>query len=335
MNASSLPCLAITMGDPAGTGAELLTRALVQRDILQICRPVVVGDARVLANARQYTGCTASIQPVASFDEAAPSEERIFVMDLQNADPAKLQLGTVSAMAGEAAYQYILAAAEAALSGKVAAIVTSAINKEALNKAGHHFDGHTGLLAHICKAPRVTMMLAADNLRVSHVSTHVSLRQAIDRVQPERILEVAELTLSAMHQLGITNPRIAVAGLNPHAGENGLFGNEEARFIQPAIETAREKGWDVSGPYPGDTVFFRTLQGEFDAAIAMYHDQGHVAAKMLGIWRGVNVTLGLPIIRTSVEHGTNFDLSGTGKSDPRSLVEAIRMAARLAGSQSH
>jgi 4-hydroxythreonine-4-phosphate dehydrogenase len=334
MNMPSLPCLAITMGDPAGTGAELLTRALVQTDILQICRPVVVGDARVLAGACRYTGCTASIQPVTSFDEAAPSEERIAVLDLQNADPAKLQLGKVSAMAGEAAYQYILTAAQAALSGKVAAMVTSAINKEALNKAGHHFDGHTGLLAHICKAPRVTMMLAADNLRVSHVSTHVSLRQAIERVQPERILEVAELTLKAMQQLGIRNPRIAVAGLNPHAGENGLFGDEETRFIQPAIETARGKGWDVSGPYPGDTVFFRTLQGEFDAAIAMYHDQGHVAAKMLGIWRGVNVTLGLPIIRTSVEHGTNFDLAGTGKSDPRSLVEAIRMAARLAGSQS-
>lgn len=334
MNDTSLPILAITMGDPAGTGPELLTRALIQKDILQICRPVVVGDAGVLAGAREYTGCAAAIQRIAHFDDADPSESRIAVLDLRNVDPAKLELGKVSPMAGEAAYQYIRTAAEAALAGKVAGMVTSAINKEALNKAGHHFDGHTGLLAHICKAPRVTMMLAADKLRVSHVSTHVSLREAIERVQPDRILEVAELTIQAMRQLGIDNPRIAVAGLNPHAGENGLFGSEERQFIQPAIEAARDKGWDVSGPYPGDTVFFRTLQGEFDAAIAMYHDQGHVAAKMLGIWLGVNITLGLPIIRTSVEHGTNFDLSGTGKSDPRSLLEAIRMAARLAGSRS-
>jgi 4-hydroxythreonine-4-phosphate dehydrogenase len=306
---------------------------LIRNDILQVCRPIVVGDAGVLDRARQFTGCGASIQRVANFDEADPSEQRISVLDLQNVDLAKLELGAVSSMAGEAAFQYIRTAAEAALAGKVAAMVTSAINKEALNKAGHHFDGHTGLLAHLCQAPRVTMMLAADKLRVSHVSTHVSLREAINRVRPERILEVAELTRQAMRQLGIDHPRIAVAGLNPHAGENGLFGSEETEFIMPAIKAAREKGWNVSGPYPGDTVFFRTLQGEFDAAIAMYHDQGHAAAKMLGIWRGVNVTLGLPIIRTSVEHGTNFDLSGTGKSDPRSLVEAILMAARLAGAR--
>lgn len=333
MSDTSLPRLAITMGDPAGTGPELLTRALIRKDVLQVCRPIVVGAAGVLAKAREYTGCKASIQRVTGFEEADPSEDRIAVLDLQNVDLASLKLGTVSTMAGGAAFQYIQTAAQAALAGKVAAIVTSAINKEALNKAGHHFDGHTGLLADICKAPRVTMMLAADRLRVSHVSTHLSLREAIERVQPDRILEVTSLTLQAMQQLGIDNPRIAVAGLNPHAGENGLFGSEETEFIQPAIKAARAKGWEVSGPYPGDTVFFRTLQGEFDAAVAMYHDQGHVAAKMLGIWRGVNVTLGLPIIRTSVEHGTNFDLSGTGKSDPRSLVEAILMAARLAGSR--
>lgn len=330
MNNNTFPILAITMGDPAGTGPELITRALVQEDILKICRPVVVGDANVLDRARQYTGCAASVQRITSFDEASPAKDQISVLHLQNVDLAELELGKVSPMAGQAAYEYIRAAAEAAMAGKVSGIVTSAINKEALNKAGHHFDGHTGLLAHLCKAPRVTMMLAADQLRVSHVSTHVSLREAIEHVQPERILEVAELTRQAMRQLGISNPRIAVAGLNPHAGENGLFGTEETQFIQPAIEAAQEKGWNISGPYPGDTVFYRTLQGEFDAAVAMYHDQGHVAAKMLGIWRGVNVTLGLPIIRTSVEHGTNFDLSGTGKSDPRSLVEAIHMAARLA-----
>jgi 4-hydroxythreonine-4-phosphate dehydrogenase len=208
--------------------------------------------------------------------------------------------------------------------------VTSAINKAALNLAGHHFDGHTGLLASLCGAPGATMMLVADKLRVSHVSTHVSLRQAIDRVRPERILKVLQLTHDAVRRLGIEKPKLAVAGLNPHAGEGGLFGDEEEKFIAPAITQARALGLDASGPHPGDTVFFRTLQGEFDGAVAMYHDQGHVAAKMLGIWRGVNVTLGLPIIRTSVEHGTDFANAGTGRGDPRSLIEALKLAATLA-----
>jgi 4-hydroxythreonine-4-phosphate dehydrogenase len=220
-------------------------------------------------------------------------------------------------------------AAELALAGRVGAIVTSAINKAALNAAGHHFDGHTGLLAEVCQAPGATMMLVADKLRVSHVSTHVSLRQAIDRVRPERILKVLQLTHDAVRRLGIEKPRLAVAGLNPHAGEGGLFGDDEEKYIKPAIEQARTLGLDATGPYPGDTVFFRTSQGEFDAAVAMYHDQGHVAAKMLGIWRGVNVTLGLPIIRTSVEHGTDFANAGTGRGDPRSLVEALKLAAAL------
>ena len=209
-------------------------------------------------------------------------------------------------------------------------MVTNAINKESLNLAGHTFDGHTGLLSHLCNAPGATMMLAAGNLRVSHVSTHLSLSKAIDRVRPDRICKVIALTHDALQRMGIKEPSIAVAGLNPHAGEHGLFGSEESEYIEPAIEQAKKDGFKVSGPYPGDTVFFRTLQGEFDAAVAMYHDQGHVAVKMLGIWLGVNITLGLPIIRTSVEHGTNFDLAGTGKSEPRSLLEAIRTPASMA-----
>ncbi len=333
MSASLPPRLAVTMGDPAGTGPELITRALVDPEILALCRPVVVGDAAVLRAAAGYTGCTAEVRAVGDIADAAPSGDRIDVVDLDNVDVAKLELGKVSPAAGQAGYEYIVRATELALAGKAAGIVTSAINKEALNAAGHHFDGHTGLLADLCKSPGATMMLAADNLRVSHVSTHVSLRDAIDRVRPERILKVLDLTREALRRMGIEEPRLAVAGLNPHAGENGLFGDEEARYITPAIEEARSKGFNVSGPHPGDTVFFRALHGEFDAAVAMYHDQGHVAVKMLGIWLGVNVTLGLPIIRTSVEHGTNFDMSGTGRSDPRSLKEAIKMAARLSGAR--
>lgn len=330
MNGKSLPLLAVTMGDPAGTGPELITKALTAPEILSVCRPVVVGDAATLRAAAGYTGVSTEIQAVSSFAEASPSAGRIVVLDLHNVDLASLRLGEVQEPAGQAAYEYIKTAAEAALAGEVGAIVTSAINKESLNRAGHHYDGHTGLLAHLCKTPGATMMLAADKLRVSHVSTHVSLAEAIHRVRPERILKVLELTREAVQRLGIAEPKIAVAGLNPHAGEHGLFGSEEAEFIEPAIATARSRGWDVTGPYPGDTVFFRAMNGEFDAAVAMYHDQGHVAVKMLGIWRGVNVTLGLPIIRTSVEHGTNFDLAGTGRSDPRSLLEALKLAARLA-----
>ncbi|PTY07482.1 4-hydroxythreonine-4-phosphate dehydrogenase PdxA [Opitutaceae bacterium EW11] len=324
------PLLAITLGDPAGTGPEIISKALLEPDVRALCRPLVVGDAETLRRACTFTGSKARIATVNRPSEAGARADQIDVLDLKNVDLGRLELGRVDPLAGKAAYEAVKRAAELALSGEVAGIVTSAINKAALNLAGYHYDGHTGLLAELCQSPGATMMLAAERLRVSHVSTHVSLRTAIDRVRPERILQVLQLTHEAMQALGIEKPRLAVAGLNPHAGEGGLFGNEEQLYIQPAVAEARARGLDASGPHPGDTVFFRTLQGEFDAAVAMYHDQGHVAAKMLGIWRGVNVTLGLPIIRTSVEHGTNFDLAGTGRSDPRSLIEAIKLAAVMA-----
>lgn len=330
--APPLPLLAITLGDPAGTGPELLTKALGQPAVHAICRPLVVGDARALARATGFTGSAARIRSFATPEEASFAAGEIAVLDLGNVDVDRVAPGRVDPLAGQAAYEYVRRAAELALAGRVAGIVTSAINKAALNAAGHHYDGHTGLLAEVCRSPGATMMLVADKLRVSHVSTHVSLRQAIDRVRPDRILQVLRLTDEAVRRLGIERPRLAVAGLNPHAGEGGLFGDEEKQFIAPAIAQARAAGFDASGPHPGDTVFFRTLQGEFDAAVAMYHDQGHVAAKMLGIWRGVNVTLGLPIIRTSVEHGTDFANAGTGRGDPRSLVEAIKLAAALSNS---
>ncbi|HEX2851735.1 MAG TPA: 4-hydroxythreonine-4-phosphate dehydrogenase PdxA [Opitutaceae bacterium] len=330
MSASVLPLVAITMGDAAGTGPEIITKSLALAEVRAICRPVVVGDAATMKRATAFTGAALTVRAIRDVAEAVFNPGEIEVLDLANIDLAKLQLGRVDPMAGNAAYEYIKTATELALAGRVAAIVTSAINKESLNQAGHHFDGHTGLLAHLCKAPGATMMLVADKLRVSHVSTHVPLRVAIERVKPERIIKVLELTHDAVRRLGIAKPRLAVAGLNPHAGEHGLFGDEEEKFISPAIAQARAAGLDVHGPFAGDTIFFRTLQGEFDAGIAMYHDQGHVAAKMLGIWRGVNVTLGLPIIRTSVEHGTDFANAGTGRSDPRSLNEAIKLAAAMA-----
>ena len=330
MNTKSLPLVAITMGDAAGTGPEIITKSLALPELRAVCRPVVIGDAGAMASALRFTGVALKIYAIRDVADATSAPGEIDVLDLANLDLATLKLGHVDPQAGHAAYEYIKLATELALAGRVSAIVTSSINKESLNAAGHHFDGHTGLLAHLCDRPDATMMLVADKLRVSHVSTHVPLRVAIDRVKPDRILTVLRLTHDAVRRLGIDRPRLAVAGLNPHAGENGLFGDEEEKFITPAIVQARALGLDVHGPFAGDTIFFRTLQGEFDAGVAMYHDQGHVAAKMLGIWRGVNVTLGLPIIRTSVEHGTDFANAGTGRSDPRSLNEALKLAAAMA-----
>lgn len=330
MNTKSLPLVAITMGDAAGTGPEIITKSLALPELRAVCRPVVIGDAAAMTRALRFTGVSLNVRAIKDVAEATSAPGEIDVLDLANLDLATLKLGHVDPQAGHAAYEYIKLATELALAGRVSAIVTSSINKESLNAAGHHFDGHTGLLAHLCDRPDATMMLVADKLRVSHVSTHVPLRVAIDRVKPDRILTVLRLTHDAVRRLGIDQPRLAVAGLNPHAGENGLFGDEEEKFITPAIVQARALGLDVHGPFAGDTIFFRTLQGEFDAGVAMYHDQGHVAAKMLGIWRGVNVTLGLPIIRTSVEHGTDFANAGTGRSDPRSLNEALKLAAAMA-----
>ena len=330
MNTKSLPLVAITMGDAAGTGPEIITKSLALPELRAVCRPLVIGDAAAMTRALRFTGVSLKTRAIKDVAEATSAPGEIDVLDLANLDLATLKLGHVDPQAGHAAYEYIKLATELALAGRVSAVVTSSINKESLNAAGHHFDGHTGLLAHLCDRPDATMMLVADKLRVSHVSTHVPLRVAIDRVKPDRILTVLRLTHDAVRRLGIDRPRLAVAGLNPHAGENGLFGDEEEKFITPAIVQARALGLDVHGPFAGDTIFFRTLQGEFDAGVAMYHDQGHVAAKMLGIWRGVNVTLGLPIIRTSVEHGTDFANAGTGRSDPRSLNEALKLAAAMA-----
>lgn len=331
MTAASKPILAVTLGDPAGTGPELITRAFVDAGVRAACRPVVVGDAATLRAALAITRVPATVREIGRPSEAADDAAIIDVIDLANVDRDACGRGMVSAAAGRAAFASIRRAVELALGGEAQAVVTSAINKAALHAAGFTYDGHTELLAELCGAPKVTMMLVADRLRICHVSTHVSLAQAIARVRPERILDVVQLAHDGVRRLGVDAPHIAIAGLNPHAGEGGIFGTEEIAFIAPAIDEARRRGYRVSGPHAGDTVFFRTLQGEFDCAIAMYHDQGHVAAKMLGIWQGVNVTLGLPIIRTSVEHGTDFANAGKGTGDPRSLVRALMLAATMAG----
>jgi len=326
----SKPLLAVTLGDAAGTGPELITRAFADPEVRAAARPFVVGDAGTVRAALAITGVPATVRVIQRPADTGDDGTVIDVLDLANLDAAKIVRGQVSGETGRAAYEAIRRAVEVTQAGEADAVVTSAINKAALHAAGFRYDGHTELLAELCGGPKVTMMLVAGKLRVCHVSTHVSLTHAIARVRPERILEVVALADAGLRQLGVARPHLAVAGLNPHAGEGGLFGTEEIEHIAPAIAEANRRGFRVSGPHAGDTVFFRTLQGEFDGAIAMYHDQGHVAAKMLGIWQGVNVTLGLPIIRTSVEHGTDFAHAGTGQGDPRSLVQAMKLAATMA-----
>jgi len=325
------PILAVTLGDAAGSGPELITKGFADSEVRSVCRPIVIGDAEVVRAALAITRVPSTVRVIARAAEAGDDPAFIDVIDLANLKISELVRGKISATTGRAAYDAIKRAVELTQAGETQAVVTSAINKAALHEAGYKYDGHTELLAELCGKPKVTMMLVAGKLRICHVSTHVALSEAIARVKPERILQVVKLAHDGVRQLGIAQPHIAIAGLNPHAGEGGLFGDEEIKFITPAIAEANRQGFRVSGPLAGDTVFFRTLQGEFDCAIAMYHDQGHVAAKMLGIWQGVNVTLGLPIIRTSVEHGTDFANAGKGTGDPRSLVQALKLAALMAG----
>jgi len=323
------PLLAITMGDAAGSGSEIIAKTLAEPEISAACRCVVIGDADTMRESLKITGVPGRVRAIEKLTEALFKDGVIEVVDLHNIQLNKLTRGRVDPMAGKAAFEYIKLAAELALAGECDAIVTSAINKESLNKAGYHYDGHTQLLAELCGVPDVAMMLVSGQLRITHVTTHVSLHEAIEMVRPERILTVIRLTDEAVRQMSVNKPRIAVAGLNPHAGESGLFGDEEAKYIKPAIEAACRQGMNVTGPFPPDSVFFRASEGQFDAVIAMYHDQGHIAIKMLGITQGVNVTLGLPIIRTSVDHGTVFGKAGKGTADPTSLIEAIKLATAM------
>lgn len=324
--------MGITMGDASGAGPEIVVKAFVRSDVQSLCRRVVIGDAGTLAQAARIVGIDVPIRAIDSLSDAVFDNGIIEVIDLKNIDLDELRFATVQAMTGQAAYECIVRAVQLALEGETDAVVTSAIHKEAFNLAGHDYAGHTELLADLCGAEHVAMMLVGGSFRVSHVSTHVSLREAIQRVKKERILEVVRLTHEALCRMGQDNPRLAVAGLNPHAGESGLFGSEERLEIAPAVEAGRAEGFDVVGPIPPDTVFYRMRQGQYDAVIAMYHDQGHIPTKVLAFDEGVNVTLGLPIIRTSVDHGTVFGKAGKGTARPGSMIEALKLAARMAAS---
>lgn len=324
------PRIGITMGDPAGVGPEVIVKALQHATVWESCMPIVIGDEGQLRRAEQVTGVTLPIEIIAAPDDVSLNRHGIFVIQTGHV-PADLPLGQVSPVGGEAAYQYVVRATQLAQDGEIAAICTAPLNKEALHAAGHQYPGHTELLGHLTGRKDFAMVLVAPDLRVAHVTTHVGLKRALELATRAREEKVITIGAELLHQIGIAHPRIAVCGINPHAGEHGLFGEgEEEREITPAIEAMRAQGYDVSGPLPADTVFFRARRGEFDLVIAQYHDQGHVPVKVLGLEAGVNVTAGLPILRTSVDHGTAFDIAGTGVADERSMIEAIRLAAQLA-----
>ena len=337
--------LGITMGDPAGVGPEITVKALQDPKVYESCKPLVVGDAAILERACGFVGAKCTIHPVADPSEGLYEHGIIDILDLGLLRPEDLAIGQVSAPAGDAAFRYVRKVIELAMDGKVDATVTNPLNKEAMNLAlapeGMHFDGHTEIYAHYTHTEKYTMLLAHHDLRVVHVSTHCSLREACDRVKKQRVLDVIHIADSACRSFGIPRPRIAVAGLNPHAGENGLFGREELDEIIPAIRAAQDEGLCVDGPVPPDSLFPKALGGWYDIVVAMYHDQGHIPLKTVGFvydrekqaWKaveGVNITLGLPIIRTSVDHGTGFDQAGKGTSNELSLLNAIQYAVTMA-----
>lgn len=327
-----LPVVALTMGDGAGIGPEVIVGALLTAEAQAICNTVVIGDAGRLAAAADILGVSADIVRVDTVEDAVPAPGRINVIDLDLL-PADLPWGELSAVAGHAAYEYIRVASELAVAGRVQAICTAPLNKEALHSAGHIYPGHTELLADLTGTEEVSMMLSTPKLKVIHVTTHIGLIDAVARIEPGLVERTIRRGHEALVAAGNPHPRIGVCGINPHAGENGLFGyGEEDAKIVPAIERLTADGIDAVGPLPADTAFFLAGRGDYDLIVAMYHDQGHGPVKVLGIEAGVNITVGLPVIRTSVDHGTAFDIAGKGVAEAGSMVEALRQAAGLAHS---
>ncbi|WIY52576.1 4-hydroxythreonine-4-phosphate dehydrogenase PdxA [Devosia sp. YIM 151766] len=318
--------IAITMGDPAGVGAEVIVKAAAELSAADREQLVVVGSAETLERAIATTGVKLRLSGETTGGD-------ILRLDHVDVPGMPLPFGKLDSVGGEASYRFIARAVDLAQSGAVAGIVTAPINKEALNLAGHHYDGHTGMLAHLTGSRASFMLLASEKLKVIHVSTHVSLRDAIGRATPERILETIRTGHAHLKRMGYANPRIAVAGINPHCGENGLFGREDDLQVAPAVKMAQAEGIDVAGPISADTLYYRAYSGDFDLVVAQYHDQGHIPIKLVAFDTAVNVSLGLPIDRTSVDHGTAFDLAGTGKAKHVNMLAAIAYARKLAANQ--
>ena len=319
----TLPRVGITMGDPAGVGPEVVLKALREPALYEHCRPVVFGTRAALAREPAASGLELVVDP----DDAAP--ERIVVHPVSESIDPPLY-GEVSAEGGELAVAAVRAATEAALAGRIDAVATAPLNKASMRQAGYPHAGHTELLADLCGDPEVSMVLIGPQLRVAHMTTHIALEDVPGRITAERLVTVVGIAGELLRRLGIDTPRIAIAGLNPHAGEGGLFGEQEQRVLAPAVERLRAAGADVTGPLPGDTVFGAARDGRFDLVVVMYHDQGHIPIKLLHADEAVNVTGGLPIVRTSVDHGTAFDIAGQDKARSASMAAAVRMAAELA-----
>lgn len=333
----------ITMGDPSGVGGEIAVKALESPRLHENCIPILVGDLDVLQDSMRICGCEKEIKVLECIEEAEQDPQTIHLINLDIVHKGEWEYKKVCKISGEAAFQYIVKAIQLAMEKKAQAVVTCPINKEAINLAGHHYSGHTEIFADYTNTESYGMLLTSSHLRVIHVTTHVSMRDACDiiRLHPERVEATIALAQEAMHQLGIEHPRIAVAGLNPHSSENGLFGDEEQVSISKAIESQKAKGIQVEGPIPPDSVFVKAYAGAYDVVVAMYHDQGHIPLKLSGfkmdaetgkftMMSGVNTTIGLPIIRTSVDHGTAFDRAGDGRANENSLIEAVEMANQMA-----
>ncbi len=326
---TTLSTIGITMGDPSGVGPEIIVKTLAEMPAAQRSATAVIGNIDLLRRADKLLN--AGLTYVDSLKEAKNGAVPAF--HVATKDQEKITDGQVSAAGGEAAYRYVVRAVELALAKDICVIVTAPLNKAAMHSAGHHYDGHTELLAHLTGAKSSFMLLAGPKLSALHVTTHVSLKGAAERNKTERVLATIRIGHEHYRALGLANPRLAVAGLNPHCGEGGIFGREEIEQITPAIEQAQREGINVKGPISGDTVFYRALKGEFDLVIAHYHDQGHIPTKLLAFDETVNVSLGLPIRRTSVDHGTAFDIAWTGKASHANMKAAIAYARMMAGAK--
>ncbi|MDA1280694.1 MAG: 4-hydroxythreonine-4-phosphate dehydrogenase PdxA [Chloroflexi bacterium] len=328
-NKPTPPILLITLGDPAGVGPEVTVKGVVEESANSRLVSVIVGDVRVVEAAANNWAPEWNVNAIGSPGDAVLAEKTINVLELANCDPAKFEIGQISAYAGNAAYEYVVRAAELCLSGAAAGMVTAPLNKKAMVMAGHDFDGHTGLLAHLCGVDTQYMILGSEKLRVIHLTTHLSLVDALKLVKTDRIVKCARSANDHTKQLGFASPRIAVCGVNPHAGDGGLFGIEEAEEIAPAIEILQAEGIGAEGPVSPDSAYRIAYGGGYDIVVAMYHDQGHIPMKLIGFSSGVNITHGLPIIRTSVDHGTAFDIAWQGRADHANMVAAIDYAYNL------
>jgi 4-hydroxythreonine-4-phosphate dehydrogenase len=338
------PVIAVTMGDPAGIGPEIAAKVFADHTMFDICKPVLIGNSFAMEKAFKIASVRLGLKRISDISDAAFEYGIVDMFEISSKAIHRVRYGEVSAEAGDIAFRVVKLAIELAVNNKVDATVTGPIHKESINKAGYHFSGHTEIFAHYTNTPKCAMLLADDNIRVIHVTTHVSLRRACDLIKKEKVLDVIILLNTELQKMGIPLPRIGVAGLNPHAGDGGLFGSEELEEIIPAVRDAVKTGIQAEGPVPADALFAMARGGKFDGCVAMYHDQGHIPFKLLGFdWdekekkmksvRGVNITAGLPIIRTSVDHGTAFEIAGKGIANPDALLHAIEYAVKMANNR--